>query len=238
MAHEHVQPASLHLARVRLARRPDGTGSGPKSKCIDCAGSGWISYHEYRQAIVEAVKSSLSQYAWFHGVCVDSVSDSYDLGLSLEHAIQEAENDTIFHDGLQDFLELAERENSVQEHQQVGTTNSHPASSMQNVTLPSLETVTIHQVDGQEINDLIQALAGHEVDPVSNGEVMGDDSSGVLIIRVDDLGDANDYIRNAYSDFKKTGEGLASWVIEGFLIELAEANKIPYGTYHLEYSWG
>lgn len=110
---------------------------------------------------------------------------------------------------------------------------------MKNPLFPSLETVTVHQLSGRELNAAILAATGHEIDPVSNGEVMGDDSSGMMEVTVDPNDADDDYVMKEYLKFKETGKaGVASRIIHGFLRELAVEGKMPFGTYQIEYTWG
>lgn len=105
---------------------------------------------------------------------------------------------------------------------------------------PSLQTVTVtfHKMSGRELNEAILAATGHSIDPVGDGDVAGDESSGEMTLNVTACSLETDYQVVELAKFTTTGRGLARWVIAGFLKTLATEGKIPFGEYHIEYTWG
>jgi hypothetical protein len=104
------------------------------------------------------------------------------------------------------------------------------------MTFDSLNTITIHTLNGREVNAKVLEVTGHSVDPVSEGDVGGDDSGGNLVVQVS--GSPSVAQQAALKRFRETGEGHALTIISAVLNMEAFNGHIPCGPYHIAYTWG
>ncbi len=57
-----------------------------------------MSYESYGNATCAIAKARLEKEPWFRGICVDTLKDSYQSGLSVERAAEILIDDTIVYD--------------------------------------------------------------------------------------------------------------------------------------------
>jgi len=90
----------------------------------------------------------------------------------------------------------------------------------------SLKTMTIHTIDGDELNDQM-AADGYSLDPVGYGCVPGGE------MRVTVKGD-----EFSESDLDPSPDAYPPTVIWAYLCRLARDGSIPEGEYRIKYTWG
>jgi hypothetical protein len=89
---------------------------------------------------------------------------------------------------------------------------------------PNVSSHTVYKLDGENLVEWIQHAYGVEIDPIGEGEVPGDDSSGNLVVRI------HQYDLKSNSN---PGPGSVDQIIRA-LIE----NGYGEGEYHISFIWG
>lgn len=102
------------------------------------------------------------------------------------------------------------------------------------MTFPTVNTKTIHELDGQQLVDWCNQKYGLDLDPLGDGVVFGDDSSGVMTIHVTSW---SDHLKNADLKAEKARDKY-SVSTSDFLKKALLENGLPHGEYKLKFYWG
>lgn len=102
-----------------------------------------------------------------------------------------------------------------------------------------IETITIHRIEGHDLNKAIKKATNRKFDPVSEGVVPGDESEGTMEVNAVPLDDPfHQTFLAEFERFLVSGKGYTPDVASGYLSRLAVQGVIPFGEYHVLYRWG